>query len=406
MATNISSLDFALVVGTFGGVASFFRGFRTYRESRFLQDTPTTPIRSLAMGFVRIHGKAQSEQLVTSPVTHTPCCYYAVEIRKWERRTDSRSDSFETEGERGTWSHYGAEADGGWFYLEDSTGRVLVNPHGAEFDLEITGTREVGSLTPSVFATGAVSENELRAYVARMGVSPMIPGLHPMVGMGGTQLAISKYKKHEINSNELFQQMLGPQLMQMRTQMHDALEAEGPQSDPRVEEVRLAQIELGNYAFWDPKYEELRRRIVRMQARNKKLGLFGTAALPQPNPPSSDLAPAVPDTPATEPSLAAAPPFSSDQPLASGRYRLMEFCILPDHDYDISGTCAQNPGAKDLDDRNLIRRGVNERTYVISGMARKDVNTMMQMRSQLMIFGGGMVAVFCLGLLLFRFGAF
>ena len=32
-------------------------------------------------------------------------------------------------------------------------------------------------------------------------------------------------------------------------------------------------IELNNHPFWDPKYGEQRKRIVKMQERNKKLGL-------------------------------------------------------------------------------------------------------------------------------------
>ena len=59
-----------------------------------------------------------------------------------------------------------------------------------------------------------------------------------------------------------------------------------------------------------------------------------------------------------------------------------------------------------MNDRKLIRKGTNEPTYLISGLARPDVNTMLQMRAQLMIFGGGMLAVFCLALLLLRFGLF
>jgi hypothetical protein len=66
--------------------------------------------------------------------------------------------------------------------------------------------------------------------------------------------------------------------------------------------------------------------------------------------------------------------------------------------------CAENPGAMDLSDRNLIRKGTNEPTYLISGLARPAVNIMMQTRSLLMIFGGGTAASFCLGLLLLRFG--
>ena len=187
MATNIGNLDIGLVVGFFGGIVAFFQGFRAYSKARLLQDTPGTPIRSLAMGFVRVHGKAKSDQLVTSPVTHTPCCYYAVEIMKWERSPDSRTTFYgkDEDAERGAWSHYGAEADGGWFYLEDSTGCVLVNPHGAQYQLEMTGMREVGGATASSFAAGGVSDSELLAYVARVGLSPMIPGVQPGLAMVG-----------------------------------------------------------------------------------------------------------------------------------------------------------------------------------------------------------------------------
>jgi len=192
MATPIGNLDIGLAVGFIGGIVAFFQGFRAYRVSRLLQDTPETPIRSIAMGFVRIHGKAKSDQLVTSPVTHTPCCYYAVEIMKWERSTDSQTDSYGTGEERGTWSHYGAEADGGWFYLEDATGRVLVDPHGAEYELETTGIRKVDCLTASSIATRGASDQELLAYVARVGLTPQIPGLHHSLGLGGMGLILTK----------------------------------------------------------------------------------------------------------------------------------------------------------------------------------------------------------------------
>ena len=57
------------------------------------------------------------------------------------------------------------------------------------------------------------------------------------------EVAVSKYKKHQINSNELLSRCSGHQLAQ-RGRRWKSAEAEGPQSDPRIEEVRLAQIEL------------------------------------------------------------------------------------------------------------------------------------------------------------------
>jgi hypothetical protein len=218
-------------------------------------------------------------------------------------------------------------------------------------------------------------------------------------------LALARDGKHR-TPEELMQGLLGPQVAQVQTRMLQGLEAEGPLSDPRREEVRLAMIELNKVPFWDPRYAEMRKQVVKMQERNRKLGLFRTVARPQPSPPSSDVGrPFDPQREANTP-LAADSPFSSGEPLASGRYLITEFCILPDHEYDITGTCAENPEAKDLDDRNLIRKGANEPTYLISRMAQAEVNTMLELRSTIMIFGGGMVAVFCLGILLLRFGQF
>jgi hypothetical protein len=43
---------------------------------------------------------------------------------------------------------------------------------------------------------------------------------------------------------------------------------------------------------------------------------------------------------------------------------------------------------------------------VISALAQPQVNTVLQMRAYFMIFGGGMLAVFCLAFLLLRLGQF
>jgi hypothetical protein len=42
----------------------------------------------------------------------------------------------------------------------------------------------------------------------------------------------------------------------------------------------------------------------------------------------------------------------------------------------------------------------------ISGLAHPEVHLRLQMRAQLLIFAGAMLAVFCLGLLLLGFGQF
>jgi hypothetical protein len=36
------------------------------------------------MGFVRVRGKAKSEQVLRSPVSHSLCCFCKVEIDQWK----------------------------------------------------------------------------------------------------------------------------------------------------------------------------------------------------------------------------------------------------------------------------------------------------------------------------------
>jgi hypothetical protein len=74
----------ALFLGTGAGVWIFFKGFRVFREFKVVADTPCIPIRSVPMGLVQIRGKALSDQLIPSPITHTPCCFYQVKIERYE----------------------------------------------------------------------------------------------------------------------------------------------------------------------------------------------------------------------------------------------------------------------------------------------------------------------------------
>lgn len=88
----------------------------------------------------------------------------------------------------------------------------------------------------------------------------------------------------------------------------------------------------------------------------------------------------------------------------SRRYRFTEYCILPDHWYDVTGTCVENPSSQDEHDRNLIRKGENEPTFLISWRAEKEIEKTLRNRAALYVFGGGALAVTCLGVLLKKLG--
>src|SRR5208337_1205120 len=133
MSSHGADLEVAAVAGFGAGLFWFIKGFRIYREYRVLADTPEIPIRSVAMGLVEIHGQAKGPQTVLAPVTKTPCFFYKVDIERWVRDKNG-----------GHWSHAATQAEGTRFYIEDATGKVLVDAHGAEYDLIQTTKRETG----------------------------------------------------------------------------------------------------------------------------------------------------------------------------------------------------------------------------------------------------------------------
>jgi hypothetical protein len=91
------------------------------------------------------------DEPMTSPVTNTPCYYYKVEIARWKHS-----------GNKSSWEHYKTDADGVKFFLEDGSGRILVDAQESELDLLKNRECEIGG-GASPPPDGA-TEDELRSY--------------------------------------------------------------------------------------------------------------------------------------------------------------------------------------------------------------------------------------------------
>jgi hypothetical protein len=89
---------------------------------------------------------------------------------------------------------------------------------------------------------------------------------------------------------------------------------------------------------------------------------------------------------------------------ATGKYRLTEYVIFGGWPYDVVGTYADNPQAAGELDRKLIRKGENERTYVISSESQAETQADLRYRAWLQVFGGAGLAIVCLAGLLSQFG--
>jgi hypothetical protein len=140
-----------LAGGIVGGLVLFGAGFRAWRRLRLIEDTPTSRVRSMALGRVELAGRALGKADLEAPFTGAPCVYYRYRIEQEVRSNKRRSWRTVARGDSSAWG----------FYLEDDTGRVLVDPAGAEVDLSHDWKETNPELAP-----------RLLAALARDGVDP------------------------------------------------------------------------------------------------------------------------------------------------------------------------------------------------------------------------------------------
>ncbi|HEX9777180.1 MAG TPA: GIDE domain-containing protein [Geopsychrobacteraceae bacterium] len=107
----------------------FWAGFHFLGLKRQVENTPTSKIRSVAMGMVEVKGRAIRQYALISPMTHSACA--------WFRLTRYRRDR------NRNWTVSSVTGSGSVpFLLEDETGRICVDPAGATIRAR---TRQEGS---------------------------------------------------------------------------------------------------------------------------------------------------------------------------------------------------------------------------------------------------------------------
>ncbi len=330
----------ALLLGTGVGVWIFFKGFRVFREFKIVADTPCMPIRSIPMGLVQVRGQAVTDQLIPSPITHTPCCFYQVKIERYET------------GEHGGWKHHRTDVDGAKFYVQDKTGKVLVDSYSAEYDLPESPPRIVdGAHIARLMGSGA-SDQELLQYVQRAGVNQLAGKMEHWLESKGTL----DDPQHEQGRQTL---------LEIARALPKAMS--GGANIPRTIPGSLIDKIVASPPLADPQKEAQRQKFLQQ--------LHDTGSIPM-------------------------PPVSVSVSSATGRYRLREYLILPGQEYHVTGTCVENPKAQDSHDRNMIVLGKNEKTFLISWKGEQEVQQDLRKRAVGMVFGGAALAVVCLALLL------
>src|SRR5690349_10545482 len=156
LSSGVGGFLFVPVMGAAAGVYLFYRGFQMLRQRRLILNTPSSKIRSAAMGLVEVSGLACGPYTVNAPVTGVPCYYYRTMAWQWKRS-----------GKNSEWQLVADESLHVPFYLDDNTGKVLVNPQGAELDIHRDFHEE---FSHSLFSSSDELPGNVAGFLSRHGI--------------------------------------------------------------------------------------------------------------------------------------------------------------------------------------------------------------------------------------------
>ncbi len=101
----------------FIAILMFWYAFYFMRMKRQIENTPTSKVRSVAMGMVEVKGRAIRCYALISPMSNTPCVFYR--LTKYRRNMKNQWQVSSV-----------SSSDNVPFLLEDDTGRVEIDPSG------------------------------------------------------------------------------------------------------------------------------------------------------------------------------------------------------------------------------------------------------------------------------------
>jgi hypothetical protein len=155
-SSSPAPLIFWGVIGFCAGIYLFVQGFRLLQRRRLILDTPFSKIRSASMGMVEISGLAVGPYTTTAPITERECYFYRTLVWEYQQR-----------GKNKEWVKVAGECMHMPFFVDDNSGRVLVNPRGADLDLHCDFEQE---FCDSFFTTKEPAPSNVRAFLANHGI--------------------------------------------------------------------------------------------------------------------------------------------------------------------------------------------------------------------------------------------
>src|SRR3989338_5507351 len=136
------------------GLFITYTGFYQLKIKRLIENTPTSKIRSIAMGLVEIFGEVIpfNKEIIKSPFTNTNCVFYSYTI-----------EEYRSSGKNRKWILIKKDTSNNKFYLKDETGQVLIDPNKAHIDLNkrLKFTEYILKQKDKLYILGTAADNPL-----------------------------------------------------------------------------------------------------------------------------------------------------------------------------------------------------------------------------------------------------
>jgi hypothetical protein len=363
-SSNPTGLLFWCVIGFCAGIGLFFYGFRLLLRRRLILDTPFSKIRSAPMGMVEISGLAVGPYTMIAPITARPCYYYRTLVWEWKQQGKSRS-----------WVKVAGECMHVPFFVDDNTGRLLVNPRGADLDLHRDFEQE---FCDSFFTTKDPAPDSVHSFLARHGVAT------------SNKIKVEEYCIKP--KNALF--ILGtlaenPGLEVTPEPVVDSEPVSSTGSSGLSISINSFSINLGSRADSEAGFEQ--RFAARFNAppqvsRHGSGVIAGTASLP-----GQQVADALMKAGISKPAAWAAAGVGTS---TKGVHVIADPAVPVS--VDGSGSSSHDPGAVNSSDphpRVVLMKGTNNKTFLISWRSQREVARTLGWKSTLMIWGGPVLAL-------------
>lgn len=354
------------IIGFCAGIVLFIYGFRLLQRRRLILDTPLSKVRSAPLGMVEISGLAAGPYTMMAPITARPCYYYRTLVWEWKQR-----------GKDKEWVKIAGECMHVPFFIDDNTGHMLVDPRGADLDLHRDFEQE---FCDSFFTTKEPAPETVRAFLARHGV-----------------LTNNKIKVEEFcikPKNALF--VLGT----VAENMASEITAQPIRDDEAVGAVSLAKFSLSLRPIFNSNGDDDSPAAAEPVAAGADLLSHEVVRLPSDPAPArtsemtqqQKIAAALIKAGISRPTAWSAAGLPSDS--ASPIQVLSEAVAAPLSDRSSTGN------GFDLHPPVVLRKGENNKTFLISWRSQQDVARALGWKCTLMIWGGPALALLSLYVLL------